>query len=119
MVFGYHSFCTVWGGLWLLLQTFSVFLVCTLSITRTISLLSPLRVIKKKVVVATISIYEVFLLTRMILPLLFKYEYFFYTTQDVYCWSTSVIPWFAHTIETVNTLTHTNSTETHTNTHKC
>ena len=88
MVFGNDAFCTLWGGFWRVLQTFSVFLVAVLSITRTLSLLNvPLN--NSKVLVIIFS-YAGFLLVRHIMLVAVGEEYYVYAEENsVYCWPTS------------------------------
>ena len=85
MMFGEEIVCTVWGVVWKILPYFSVFLVCVLSITRSIILLRPLTKINKKLIVTIITLYVIYLITRTTLPLATHYSYFEYDEHDVYC----------------------------------
>ena len=82
-------------------QTFSVFLVAILSITRALTLLLR-KFIRKRFTVSIISVYGIFLLIRAIVLVATKYEHYYYYEQDVYCWPSSEMPWCQQLIEILN-----------------
>ena len=93
ILFGNNTFCSVWGAVWLILETYSVFLVAILSISRTLTLLLK-RSTKSNIAIIIISVYGLLLTVRSFLPIILGYEYFIYPKEDGYCWPTSNIGWF-------------------------
>lgn len=96
MWYGNSIFCYGWGILWAIIPFMSVFLVAVLSITRTISLISPLRQIKTKRVMIFVSVYIGYLVLWSTVPIIFKYGYFVYTPEDTYCWESTRSGWYSN-----------------------
>ena len=60
VMFSNQTFCALWGLLWDALPIFPVFLVLVLSISRTIIIVNPFAIIKKKIVMLVIAVYGAF-----------------------------------------------------------
>lgn len=101
MWYGNTVFCYGWGMLWAIIPFVSVFLVAVLSITRTISLVNPLRQIKMKKVMIFVTGYCLYLLLWSTVPIAFKYGKFVYTPADTYCWESTKEGWYSN-LEIVN-----------------
>ena len=73
-------FCTIWGMLWYVSVVLTIFLVAVLSITRTIKIVCPFNILKKKVVMGVILGYLVVLIIQSTIPMwvneVYKYDLF-------------------------------------------
>ena len=85
-LFGIALFCQGWGLVWTIIPFISVFLVSVLSITRTIVLIKPLVVINKKLVLGMMGVYYLYIVLRVLVPLLAGEIHFIYSRADLYCW---------------------------------
>ena len=93
-LFGIAGVCYTWGFFWAKIPFFSVFLVATISITRTFSLAFPLRNINPRNVVFVVSGYFLYLSLSNLIPLLAKYGKFVFTYEDMYCWEETKEGWY-------------------------
>ena len=82
--FDHRVFCMLWRFSFKTLQRFSVALVLTLSVSRTINLVWPLRYLRKKVVLSFIAGYAVYLIVEFLF--IGRLETFQYQKADVYCY---------------------------------
>ena len=96
MWFGNTVFCHAWGILWAIIPFLSVFLVAVLSITRTISLINPLRKINMNQVFVVVAMYTSYLILWSFVPIIFKYGQFVYTASDTYCWEDTRSGWYSN-----------------------
>ena len=96
MWFGNSIFCHTWGILWAIIPFMSVFLVAVLSITRSISLISPLSQISTFKVMFVVVVYITYLVLWSTIPIIFKYGTFVYSSSDTYCWESTAPGWYSY-----------------------
>ena len=96
VMFGSDLFCQLWGILWVILPFLSVYLVCVLSISRTIILLNPLREVSKSAVTWSIGLYTAYLFLRIMFPIVNHSAHFVYSKADVYCWEGNQDEWYMY-----------------------
>ena len=96
VLFGNDLFCQLWGIVWVIVPFLSVYLVCVLSISRTITLLNPLGVVSKDAVTWSIGIYTSYLFLRIMVPVGNGSAHFIYSKSDVYCWEGSQANWYMY-----------------------
>ena len=82
VLFSNANFCTVWGVLWNVLPFYSVFLVLTMSITRSVILVKPKVVVRRTGLVAAMVCYLGFLIARCVAGLFIDDVHYTYTTND-------------------------------------
>ena len=93
VLFGNRFVCNAWGHIWSIMTQFSVFFVALLSITRTVSIVCPFRIISKKLVINIIVLYFVIQLIVLLVMVYWanlQYSYFvgfvdctnYYTDDD-------------------------------------
>ena len=87
LLFDLPGFCTFWGSINTIVPHLSVFMVAVLSITRTHSLVFPLKVIRRRVILGLISTYLVFLMLQAGIPLASGQSKMIYLPEDTYCYS--------------------------------
>ena len=86
-LFGVDVVCQIWGGIWVVLPFLSVYLVCVLSVSRTLSLLFPLqRLVRRRYALGSVAVYLTYLTLRIVVPVLAGSIHFVYVRTDVYCW---------------------------------
>lgn len=85
VMFGWPPFCTLWGLVWTWAPYMSVFLIAVLSITRTLVLLNPLRIISKRLVMVIVGLYGVWIAVRMLTPVVVEGPEFSYLKGSVEC----------------------------------
>ena len=86
ILFGHVAVCQVWGVLWNITGRLSVFLVATLSITRSYQLARPFVIIKKWLVMGVVSGYAFLQLLVAVLP-------YFYRSIYIYDWVSVTCLW--------------------------
>ena len=96
VLFGNDLFCQLWGIVWVVVPFLSVYLVCVLSISRTIIVLNPLRQVSKSAVTWSIVVYTSYLLLRILLPIVNHSAHFVYSRSDVYCWEGNQDQWYMY-----------------------
>ena len=87
VLFNINAFCIMWGSINTIVPHLSVFLVATLSITRTISLINPLNNIKRRNIFICIFSYVLFLVVQGTLPIVIGETVIKYLPEDTYCWA--------------------------------
>ena len=85
VMFGWPVFCTLWGAVWTWAPYMSVFLIAVLSITRTLVLLNPLRIISKTKVIIVVWLYGIWIAIRMATPMIVEGPTFHYLNKSVEC----------------------------------
>ena len=85
VMFGWPLFCTLWGAVWTWAPYMSVFLIAVLSITRTLVLLNPLRIISKTKVIVIVVFYGIWIAIRMATPMVVEGPKFHYLNKSVEC----------------------------------
>ena len=82
--------CTIHGILFQIGQRFSVFLVSVLSISRTLTLMFPLRRLNKRVLIIMVVSFLTALIAYFVLPLIIGVQVWAYHPEGVYCWADPV-----------------------------
>ena len=85
MLFGWDVFCTLWGVVWTWAPYMSVFLIAVLSITRTLVLLQPLRVINKNLVMIIVQAYGLLIAARTLAPIFIAGPKYIYLNKTPEC----------------------------------
>ena len=84
LLLSYPLFCNLWGVFFFISSRLSVFLVAVLSISRTISLLSPFSPSRRRYVLTPVFVYTLLLLLLSSLPYL-HHDSYTYTKSLVFC----------------------------------
>ena len=90
VMFSNPIFCTAWGMLWDILPLMSVLLVSVLTITRTIKLLYPIKVINEKTVMGSIGGSTLYVILRTTLPVILHRGEYTYCKITPYCLKTDI-----------------------------
>ena len=94
MLFGNSVCCNLWGMMWGTLPYFSVFLITTLSISRTITIARPFYEVRPNLVFCVVLGYLTYLLLRSIIPPLLSRSVLVYYTDHVGCVELSKQKWY-------------------------
>ena len=78
--------CYIWAFVYHNVQKLSVFLIATLSISRTFTLLFPLKHVNKRFVLLTVAIYLVIIMTYETILTAMRFQKAVYLFEDVYCY---------------------------------
>ena len=89
MWFGNRNFCHVTGMLGTILPAFSVAIVGTLCVSRTVQLFLMTRKVNKKFILFLLFFYFTYLVTSEVVPVLASDFVFFYTSTEIYCWDST------------------------------
>ena len=89
-LFNNYTFCVTWVVIYEYLQVMSIFLVMLISVTRSVSIVSPARKIPARAVLLAIILYTLLILTERVLGThqALKYSYAF-SPDDPNCWGIS------------------------------
>ena len=90
MWFKNQLFCTIFGMLQTILPAFSVAIVGTLCISRTVQLFLFTRKLNKKLILFLLFSYLAYLVISEAVPVLVGRLHFSYTSTEIYCWDRSV-----------------------------
>ena len=86
------AFCIVWGMLWYIFSTLTIFLVAMLSITRTIQIALPFRDLKKRIIIGVIMFYVLVLFVQSTIPMWVGKQYVFEYGSTTHCtWRNSIL----------------------------
>ena len=104
--FGYEWFCYSWGVVWEVLPHLSVFLVAVLSFSRMLLILFPFRTFSTTPVLLTIALYILFILGRILIPILLKISTVTYISYISYCfiWQAEELYQFLQVVPTLELL---------------
>eukprot|EP00116_Pleurobrachia_bachei_P002668 sb/3462930/ len=86
MFFGLRWGCKLYGLVWTMVPFISVFLVAMLSIIRSIVLVKPLIHVSRGIVLKITALYYIYILCRILIPVILGQTDFLYEDEDVYCW---------------------------------
>ena len=79
-------YCVLWGIAWSICIRISAYLICILSISRTLSLLRPLHYIKKRRIVQLTTGYSLILFFQSLLPFFYKKSYYYNQGMNICLW---------------------------------
>ena len=89
VLFSSPVICTMWGAVWTWAPYMSVFLIAVLSITRTMMLLNPLRIINRTTVIVVVVVYGTWIAVRMATPMVVEGPVYNFLNTSVECMWTS------------------------------
>ena len=87
ILFALPGFCTFWGSINTVVPHLSVFMVAVLSLTRTHSLIFPLKKFRKRSILIVMGLYCIALSLQAGIPLALKMSRMVYLPEDTYCYS--------------------------------